>query len=1274
MMKKLFSTTKYKILSIILIIIISTTANAESYSDQRESSLRKSTLTVVSDNQEVKEMVIYQEIGRFMVPLKEIVSISGLSLDYNEENNLFTGWLETPEQKIQISLNNHTVIFNGKEKKFSPATVQEIDNEIYIESHTLSTVLPINLVIDVATGQIIIANLIKEKANKNKIKNQSGQEKKKQNVTVSMTKDSILSEENLWIIDVYINSVRKKFFEIYRVEEITFLPLLDILALLEYPTERNEVAQTVEGKDIEGNTFSIDIKNRVSKRNNEKIAELYPILSAKNEVWINSEQLKELLDIELELDFGGATLKIETKTSIASERKKDRHHNWEKIQKKREDRKKNQEERRVGLQKVEAEKKLLSWPSVSVKIAPSYDTDRLEKGQGALTLNLTNEVAGYSTFTALSGTARNGIEALRMTGKKESEENKLLGPLKASKIEVGDTRSITVPLISSAASGAGIMISSKDVKRSSSFDKTTFVGDIAEGWEVELYRNSELLDFQIVGNEAQYVFTDVPLLFGNNQFRLIFYGPNGETKEKVESFYIKDNFLKEGEFSYEASLNKINRKLFNIEKDKEKGIGRWDILSNIEYGITKNYTLNIGGGSRTDEEKTQNYALSGLRANLGPVIVSTNAAIGFENMSWANQWQLFFVNKGRELLTVDYRLASNFESAASGEDDDHVIKSTLSHKINLPFINNISYRFSGTFRANEEEKDGVQLSSSISKRMLGYNINNRLFYDKLNNKTIEGNVTIRKRDGKNGTYRGRVDYSVQPRHKIKGFRLTANKRLEGGKNTVVTMTRSNEGSPKTTISGALNWIYDAFKLGFSLEVDNKKDLKVLSSIVMAFQKSPTTNKWYKAAKNISNMATVIPVGFTDENNNNRFDEGEHEWEKLPMQVNGRLQYVEKGRLMEIRANKENEIRVDSPLLDGFGYRTVNKGYLVSLRPGNIKELYFPIMKYYEVDGLLFYTTEEGEEEEVRSARVEVVDEGGRVVATGRTGVDDGFFSIERIPAGTYKIVVNKEDLKMLNAEQIDIPTVTLTSTEGEMTFNEYDIYLRPATSTAVKEQEKQVSKKGEPVQQKIKTFISQNQIEPLYRLVLGTFSSLSEAKKLWKSLIIRHKPITKQYHVAIETTAIPGKPLVYHLYINDIAGVREGEVLCKQVKRTTQSCKIIRYDEQESAPLREASHKKHTEERTTYQQATVNNTSQQDYHVILGSYQNHSDMHIALKALQRQHNMLVHTPPVQVKTKRNPKEELSYHITMGNALEYSQAQQLCNRLAKISKTCLIEAY
>jgi len=150
----------------------------------------------------------------------------------------------------------------------------------------------------------------------------------------------------------------------------------------------------------------------------------------------------------------------------------------------------------------------------------------------------------------------------------------LLGPLGATVVELGDLFVPPLALIGGASSGRGFHVGNGLDRWQGQGERTTLRGDLLPGWTVELYRDSALLGFQRSRADGTYAFSDVPLRFGLNRFRLVFYGPEGQQREEIRRFDIRQPLTPEGAFRYNAAAVRSDPGRFQYQGEFAWGLHR----------------------------------------------------------------------------------------------------------------------------------------------------------------------------------------------------------------------------------------------------------------------------------------------------------------------------------------------------------------------------------------------------------------------------------------------------------------------------------------------------------------------------------------------------------------------------------------------------------------------------------------------------------------------------------------------------------------------------
>ena len=123
--------------------------------------------------------------------------------------------------------------------------------------------------------------------------------------------------------------------------------------------------------------------------------------------------------------------------------------------------------------------------------------------------------------------------------------------------------------MSGSLQGTGVFVSTDRNRQNTDFDVVTIEGQSTPGWDVEIYSRGVLIDFGVVDELGRYRFEDVPLTFGNNVIRLVFYGPQGQVEERTETYSIARSFLKPGETTYQAGIVKRGNRVINVSDNRE---------------------------------------------------------------------------------------------------------------------------------------------------------------------------------------------------------------------------------------------------------------------------------------------------------------------------------------------------------------------------------------------------------------------------------------------------------------------------------------------------------------------------------------------------------------------------------------------------------------------------------------------------------------------------------------------------------------------------------
>ena len=330
-----------------------------------------------------------------------------------------------------------------------------------------------------------------------------------------------------------------------------YLPLADMMKFLEFDITVDAKAGTAEGSFISpDHDFSLDVNNHRLRVNHTDIAlNDSSILMHDQQIYVNADDFSKWFDIQCRLDRKLMMLALDTHVELPMEARMARHNLWNKLLV-------SQKATTQDYPLVENPYQLAAVPFVDVNLSSAYNSSASNHNlTGNYTVIGAGDLGYLTTSAYVAGTNESGIDNLRISAGRSDPNGELLGPLHATSFSLGDINSPSLPLVTNNNLGRGAIVTNRALNASDNFDTHTITGNAVPGWEVELYRNNLLLGFQTVDSNGRYEFLNEPLIYGNNNFRVVLYGPQGQTEERIETIAIGSTMLKPGQAEYTFSAN-----------------------------------------------------------------------------------------------------------------------------------------------------------------------------------------------------------------------------------------------------------------------------------------------------------------------------------------------------------------------------------------------------------------------------------------------------------------------------------------------------------------------------------------------------------------------------------------------------------------------------------------------------------------------------------------------------------------------------------------------
>ena len=98
----------------------------------------------------------------------------------------------------------------------------------------------------------------------------------------------------------------------------------------------------------------------------------------------------------------------------------------------------------------------------------------------------------------------------------------------------------------------GFSLTNSPYVRPDFIGQVPFRGQLGDGWQVQAYRNGQMVAFDSVGAQGDFA-VNVPIQYGENPLDFVAYGPHGEVKKFSQTYRVLGNALPYKTFEYSAS-------------------------------------------------------------------------------------------------------------------------------------------------------------------------------------------------------------------------------------------------------------------------------------------------------------------------------------------------------------------------------------------------------------------------------------------------------------------------------------------------------------------------------------------------------------------------------------------------------------------------------------------------------------------------------------------------------------------------------------------------
>ncbi len=781
----------------------------------------------------------------------------------------------------------------------------------------------------------------------------------------------------------------------------------------------------------ENRAFEINEANRFVKTHKGRFDLSSDVLFKDNDIWIPIKDLEEWLDLDLGLRvrFQEIDVKSDIVLPIYAQYLRQNANVY-----------KSRRISDVSLPLDEDGYGLLGVPIVDVSTSSTFRSNSDQENDVRHSANIrTSSDFAYGTLKTRSVINNSDQLALvRARYVQDSLDGNLLGGLNAKRIEVGDVVTTQVPFSASVEEELGVRISNTDSVSGFSRAQTSISGNAIPGWDVELYRQNQLLGVQRVGDDGFYQFSNVDLFQNDTTFRLVFYGLQGEVREESVFVPFDRKLLGQGKGIYDVSVTLDEKNTFTAQRDNvsdPENEGSLNVSAIYERPIVKGVTTTLGlQSSENSNGDRRTFGTAGVSAALNEVFVNAAAAIDDDGaviaaldarrdfgehkvssgLSWSNsglsqQVDAAFFNTG---------------GGISADANDDIYGASLRVDGPLPYADAVRGRYvvNTQYNVSSGGNDNLSLNANLNAGYRNVSINTGVSHQSSSSDADDQTNAFVTLSGSKGRDRIRLNanYEVEPDSELQSITANYNRRFSNKINASLDVSQLSE-EEQTSFQAQLDWQAGFIRLSPSVRYDTDNNFFAGLNTRFGVLRDPSSKEFKFYDRDISNVGLLSAFVYLDKDGDGQFNGEDEPLEGVDVLApqNGRHAKTDKNgvalfnRMLRL---KQTDVLVDSGSLQDPLWIPGFEGVSVIPRDGYVAQVEFPIHLSGEIDGTLYRRDVEGRKGSgvpLRNVTLELYNDRGEIEDSSVTD-SGGFYYFSQIPPGRYLMVLNEKSAKRRN--------------------------------------------------------------------------------------------------------------------------------------------------------------------------------------------------------------------------------------------------------------------
>lgn len=648
----------------------------------------------------------------------------------------------------------------------------------------------------------------------------------------------------------------------------------------------------------------------------------------------------------------------------------------------------------------------------------------------------------WAGFQGYAGSDADGeLNSVRVLFERKDPGGHALGLLGATRAGIGDVFTPSMSMGAGSFGGRGAYYTSAPLESLDLATPLNLRGELPLGDEVELYINEVLQTNQSSPVAGRYEFLDVPLTFGLNTVRLVFYGSQGETREQVRRINFGTGQVEAGRFILRLGAVEQNTPVFqlgSVVADRSTGEGRFAAL--FDYGVSPTLTLS-GGVARYAPfgMDARNVGLVGLRSSFAgmagqlDVAADENGGAGITAGLAGRPFGVSLIGRHAEYsggFVDETRLFGVSPDAALLRSSD--IRADASLRVAPGVILPLSLDLRRQQRTNGSGQFTADMRTSLP--VSRYYLSTSLSYQNDWTRTTRQEQLVGAADvatlvAARAQFRGGVSYRVMPDTELETAYATVDYQVSTRNAVRFGVQRSLGAQQTTTLQASSLYAADRFDASLSAAYATERgEWQIGFQLGFGFGYDPTRGRYGIHRPGLSTGGSIAIDAFVDANGDGVRQVGEQGVRNIAFDTPGGTIVTNADGLAmagglgdggpaRVRVNLEN---IDDPFLVGGDSVTFVP------RPGRTVTVVYPLQLTSEVELTVRLRRDGAEDRTLAAVNLQLVPARGGDAIVGRTD-HAGVLVLEGVRPGRYEIRLDPAQaadlgLSIEGAPELDVPT------------------------------------------------------------------------------------------------------------------------------------------------------------------------------------------------------------------------------------------------------------